>query len=101
MTLTKKRPWQLCRAIGPSGEGGKDKDKENNGAAGGDRTHDPWLRRPILYPLSYSRFGGMSKRHEGYSFSLLASTPGNYFPFPMNYIVSIIIGWARQRFSKQ
>jgi hypothetical protein len=28
------------------------------GAAGGDRTHDPWLRRPILYPLSYSR-----KRH--------------------------------------
>ena len=27
----------------------------NTGAAGGDRTHDPWLRRPILYPLSYSR----------------------------------------------
>ena len=27
------------------------------GAAGGDRTHDPWLRRPILYPLSYSRAG--------------------------------------------
>ncbi len=27
----------------------------NLGAAGGDRTHDPWLRRPILYPLSYSR----------------------------------------------
>ena len=26
-----------------------------SGAAGGDRTHDPWLRRPILYPLSYSR----------------------------------------------
>jgi hypothetical protein len=26
------------------------------GAAGGDRTHDPWLRRPILYPLSYSRY---------------------------------------------
>ena len=25
------------------------------GAAGGNRTHDPWLRRPILYPLSYSR----------------------------------------------
>ena len=25
------------------------------GAAGGDRTHDPRLRRPILYPLSYSR----------------------------------------------
>ena len=29
----------------------------NFGAAGGDRTHDPWLRRPILYPLSYSREG--------------------------------------------
>ena len=28
---------------------------KNVGAAGGDRTHDPWLRRPILYPLSYSR----------------------------------------------
>ena len=27
----------------------------SDGAAGGDRTHDPWLRRPILYPLSYSR----------------------------------------------
>jgi hypothetical protein len=27
----------------------------SSGAAGGDRTHDPWLRRPILYPLSYSR----------------------------------------------
>ena len=26
-----------------------------SGAAGGDRTHDPRLRRPILYPLSYSR----------------------------------------------
>jgi hypothetical protein len=36
----------------------------NSGAAGGDRTHDPWLRRPILYPLSYSRMscivGGIS-----------------------------------------
>ena len=30
-------------------------DKSRDGAAGGDRTHDPWLRRPILYPLSYSR----------------------------------------------
>lgn len=25
------------------------------GAPGGDRTHDPWLRRPVLYPLSYGR----------------------------------------------
>lgn len=30
------------------------------GAAGGDRTHDPWLRRPILYPLSYSRKTGVA-----------------------------------------
>lgn len=30
--------------------------KFTSGAAGGDRTHDPWLRRPILYPLSYSRY---------------------------------------------
>ena len=37
----------------PEGETGDCK----SGAAGGDRTHDPWLRRPILYPLSYSRFG--------------------------------------------
>jgi hypothetical protein len=32
------------------------------GAAGGDRTHDPWLRRPILYPLSYSRNAVFSTR---------------------------------------
>ena len=25
------------------------------GAPGGTRTHDPWLRRPVLYPLSYRR----------------------------------------------
>src|SRR4029079_14212339 len=28
---------------------------ESTGAPGGIRTHDPWLRRPILYPLSYGR----------------------------------------------
>ncbi len=39
------------------------------GAAGGDRTHDPWLRRPILYPLSYSRTGEMLKETEGYRLS--------------------------------
>src|SRR6476620_2723015 len=33
--------------------------KHQAGAAGGDRTHDPWLRRPILYPLSYSRVTDM------------------------------------------
>ena len=26
---------------------------EKNGAPGGDRTHDPLLRRQLLYPLSY------------------------------------------------
>lgn len=25
------------------------------GAPGADRTRDPWLRRPVLYPLSYGR----------------------------------------------
>ena len=30
---------------------------EQAGAAGWNRTSDPWLRRPILYPLSYSRTG--------------------------------------------
>ena len=25
------------------------------GAPGRNRTYDPWLRRPILYPLSYGR----------------------------------------------
>ena len=34
--------------------------KRSVGAAGGDRTHDPWLRRPILYPLSYSRNAGVT-----------------------------------------
>ena len=36
-------------------QGGEKVGKAGSGAAGGDRTHDPWLRRPILYPLSYSR----------------------------------------------
>ncbi len=27
--------------------------KKTNGAPGGDRTHDPLLRRQLLYPLSY------------------------------------------------
>src|SRR5262249_49383311 len=29
--------------------------QSGTGAPGGIRTHDPWLRRPILYPLSYGR----------------------------------------------
>jgi hypothetical protein len=28
---------------------------DSDGAPGWDRTSDPWLRRPILYPLSYGR----------------------------------------------
>jgi hypothetical protein len=39
------------------------------GAAGGDRTHDPWLRRPILYPLSYSRFECLCKATAQVSFA--------------------------------
>ena len=27
--------------------------ERKNGAPGGDRTHDPLLRRQLLYPLSY------------------------------------------------
>ena len=27
--------------------------EHKNGAPGGDRTHDPLLRRQLLYPLSY------------------------------------------------
>ncbi len=34
---------------------------EKNGAPGGDRTHDPLLRRQLLYPLSYQ--GIMLKSH--------------------------------------
>src|SRR5476649_45979 len=45
---------------------------KNCGAAGGDRTHDPWLRRPILYPLSYSRAGGMSEVRRRIPFLSLA-----------------------------
>ena len=29
--------------------------QKENGAPGTNRTCDPWLRRPILYPLSYGR----------------------------------------------
>ena len=29
----------------------------NRGALGGDRTHNPCLRRAVLYPLSYERTG--------------------------------------------
>jgi hypothetical protein len=47
----------------PHGNAGwrKREELDLSGAAGGDRTHDPWLRRPILYPLSYSRVGGISE----------------------------------------
>ena len=29
--------------------------ERRGGALGGIRTHDPWLRKPVLYPLSYKR----------------------------------------------
>jgi hypothetical protein len=31
--------------------------RSTTGAPGGIRTHDPWFRRPMLYPLSYGRLG--------------------------------------------
>ena len=46
--LKKQRCFTNKNATAKGGE-------DEFGAAGGDRTHDPWLRRPILYPLSYSR----------------------------------------------
>ena len=45
---------RLCCGLATPCNTGKGQ-KKSIGAAGGDRTHDPWLRRPILYPLSYSR----------------------------------------------
>ena len=44
------------------------------GAADGDRTHDPWLRRPILYPLSYSRGVRRTGEAQGYRVSVGQST---------------------------
>lgn len=69
----------------------------NVGAAGGDRTHDPWLRRPILYPLSYSRVEGTVKWHEGYLFSAFPSMQSHGFPFQIDCFTSIIEGLAGQR----
>ena len=49
------------------------------GAAGGDRTHDPRLRRPILYPLSYSRCDGYTRvawRQADHSISRTGPEPG-------------------------
>ena len=39
--------WRRCTA--------KCSKRLKTGAPGWDRTSDPWLRRPILYPLSYGR----------------------------------------------
>ncbi len=33
-----------------------DNESEKDGAPGGNRTHDPLLRRQLLYPLSYQGF---------------------------------------------
>ena len=35
--------------------------RREGGAPGGTRTHDPWLRRPVLYPLSYRRLPGCDR----------------------------------------
>lgn len=40
---------------------------------GGDRTHDRWLKRPLLYRLSYAP-GFISETKEFYRFSVCAST---------------------------
>ena len=34
----------------------------NSGTPGGIRTHDPWFRRPVLYPLSYRRMVAAKNR---------------------------------------
>ena len=64
--------------------------QDDGGAAGGDRTHDPWLRRPILYPLSYSRAEvahstlrvppSVWYRGLGYNLGLLGSAFGKAYP---------------------
>jgi hypothetical protein len=51
--------------VGMTMEGDVPGSANGSGAAGGDRTHDPWLRRPILYPLSYSRVEG-SPQHTAF-----------------------------------
>jgi hypothetical protein len=43
------------------------------GGCGGDRTHDRWLKRPLLYRLSYAP-GVNSKTKEFYWFFVHAST---------------------------
>jgi hypothetical protein len=67
---------------------------KNFGAAGRNRTCDPWLRRPILYPLSYSRIRRTVKWHEGYRFSALSSMQSRRFPFQNRQFMSIIEGLA-------
>ena len=70
-----------------------------NGAAGGDRTHDPWLRRPILYPLSYSRWGKqeVSRRIQSFCNGVYGDCPGAAKSY-QNTIFATIIGarWSLQ-----
>ena len=63
----------MCMVLAPQLKLLKSTNADNVGAAGGDRTHDPWLRRPILYPLSYSRKVKCLKRCKGYSYSVAPS----------------------------
>lgn len=54
--------------------------KNPGGATGGDRTHDPRLRRPILYPLSYSRLcqAAHYRMRLLRGMAALAENPGTY-----------------------
>jgi hypothetical protein len=64
------------------------------GAAGWDRTSDPWLRRPILYPLSYSRIEISEEACRIPSFlSGVHGLPG--FSFQTVDVKSIIKGLAK------
>ena len=50
------RPQTLCQGGGPRREEQQpDRPDREGGTPGGIRTHDPWFRRPVLYPLSYGR----------------------------------------------
>lgn len=44
-----------CEATARQPRATCDNSKGGDGAPGADRTRDPWLRRPVLYPLSYGR----------------------------------------------
>ena len=69
-----------------------------SGAAGWDRTSDPWLRRPILYPLSYSRVEISKEACRIPSF--LSGVHALWgFSFQIGDVKSIIKGLARHCFA--